>query len=558
MARSRARIVAEWLAAVLACLALGVLVRWPLSVFPAALAGDTNFPFHVLVARHLSQGGDPTWFTRESFPVGFPLAVVAVVPTLLAALLDHVTGPIVALNLALVANIALQAGMMVLLGADLGWSRPGRALAAVAAAVSPVVLQFSGGSQHENVAVGAFALACMAPRRRGWRALALGVLALLWAGFSSPYQAVPAGFLLLACSAVAGWRPLCWAVLAAFLAALPVTAYYSRIGPSSVQARQGMPTAGIEIPANLLDLVRPTDPRREEVTALRDLQERLRNVIAAPTPLVLGRQWPEAPLRDSSYLGLALLPLGLAGLFRGRREPLMWAVAAAGLLCLALALGSTLHLSRVRELSIPLPWQLVASLPLAGALSTTVRFSTGAAFALALGAGRLVAGTPGARAWWLAAGATAVLAVDGLLVAPVNWPLPGFRLQVPACAEALPPGPVAVWPHILVVSPHRFDTLAVVLDRPLAYYGALRLSAAGQTDTFAKLDFAPDEDPSEWLRQARAAGVRGWLRLEHPHGAAPHQIVSRKPWFAQVTERCEGGWCVGTFEDAAPAPAGDR
>jgi hypothetical protein len=525
-------------------LALAVVLRWPVSIYLYGLPRDPNFPFHTLVARHLHEGGSLTWFSQMPFPGGKPLALVGVLPTVLATLLNLVTEPVVALNLALVVNIALQAALVMALCAAWGWRVRTQILAAVATTAAPMFVLMSGNSQHENIAFGAFALIGLAACRQGRARIILGTLGLLWAAFSSPYQAVPAGLFLLGFSVPRGRKALISALVVALLSAAPVSFYYGRVISDQAGARTSLPTAGFQVPVPLSSLLQPVCERDNKVALDGSMGARIRRIPDLPEQAFFSGHEDFTPLQESSYLGWVLVLLGVAGLICGRREPWIRPLLQVGLVCLVLALGCRLTVFAGQQPGIPLPWLAISQIPGFGQLLTTGRFLTGTEFALALGLARLVGELPGKRGLLAMGAASLLLAVDGLIVAPANWPVPAVRYHLPKVAALLPDAPIAVWPSIDLLQPATFETLALILDRPIAPYGQLAWDERGFSDKAHGITFRTDKEPAEWFSEVQEAGVDGWLRLVGPelglHGGWP----TGKPAFVEAREWCDQGWCV--------------
>jgi hypothetical protein len=130
---------------------------------------------------------------------------------------------------------------------------------------------------------------------------------------------------------------------------------------------------------------------------------------------------------DDAYIGIPLLALFVLGAVAGRRRPGIWWASLMTLGVVALSLGPHLHVFG-RSLPIPLPWALVALLPLMGsALPSRLML---VAF---LGVGIVVAalwdpGSLRARRWRIARNVLLVAALAAILPAV---PAPSTRATAP-------------------------------------------------------------------------------------------------------------------------------
>ncbi len=506
----------------LALLALAVVARWPLSIAPTAWPLDPNTPLHALVAANLFEHGALSPVLALGWPDGEPVRVVGLPLILLMQPLLAWLAPATALNVAAVALIWLQGLALDLLGGHLGWRWQGRLAAGAAAIACPAVSHLSGNGQFENLAAPALALAVAAGGARPLVCGLAGAAALALAGFSSPYQAVPAGALLVLCALRAGWRQLGAALLASALVGGAVTAYY---GQAIAQARGeaaliSPPSSsgdgdreGLTASAGLMDLVTPRALYFNAPVDFPAPGRRLAALNDRPGEAPAGSRWAYAPTPQASYLGLALIGLGLAGLLAARRERWVAPVAAAGVACLVLALGPRLSFWSGSPGSLPLPWALAGALPALEGLSATYRFLAGVSFALAVGVGALFSRLPAPAV----AAAVALLAADGWLRAPAPWPLPGAhpRLELP-----LADAPVAIWPGAGRVPGQVIEGLALALGQPVAVYRG-------------------DGPVEDWLERGREAGVETLIRLED---LAPGAI--EEPALQDLNgARCYAGLC---------------
>ena len=528
-----------------AALVLAMVVRWPVSLYVEALPLDANTALHVLSARDLATGGSPGRLEMLGFPEGAPVRLLAWPILALAAPLATVLSSIVAFNIAVVVWLALQGVAVHVLCRSEGWPRAGSALAGLAVMVAPSVLLALGNGQYENVVVLPIVLAVVGARKAGLAGWGWCTAGLLLAVFSTPYQAIVAGTMALAAGVVAGGLRRAASVLAAgALAAGLAFPYFvaETFGGTGTVTGPG-PSAHVE-PAAVGYLAHAGAHPPRPVPALANASERLRAAATPPTRRPISGWDPTMPLA-ASYLGIPAF-LGLAGLWRGRREPLLIAAAAGGLACFILALGSQLTFWPGKPTGIPLPWGLAAHVPRLDGIQATHRFLLGVAIALALGLGRLV----GSNAVAAATLALAVLA-DGLLRAPTRWPVPAAAPRVATLRAALPDGPIAVWPGLPAVSADRHAVMAVALDRPLASFDMAE--EFGQPPTRGAAGAAMlnrlGETPDAWLTRVREAGAVAFLVLPTPAG------LESVPYFSLPPTDVEG-ISVWTLDDSGAPPSG--
>ena len=178
-----------------------------------------------------------------------------------------------------------------------------------------------------------------------------------------------------------------------------------------------------------------------------------------------------------------------------------------------------------------MPWAIVDGIPGIGQLAATHRFASGTVLALVLGLGVIVSrlGNVGLVA------VIAALAFDGLLIAPVHWPLPTSTLAGPSIAEELPDSPIALWPPLGTRPPQDHELVALTLNRNIAVYqGDLDPNAVGH-----------------WLSTAAEAGAKGLLKLPGGTSSLPDTLGSHRDGFTLGEERCPTDLCWRTLQ-AAP------
>ncbi len=484
----------------LICLAVSLLTRWPLGLHLEALPTDPNAPLHALSAQQLAAGGPLSTLKNLGFPQGLPVRMIAFPVLLLAVPLNWVLAPMAALNLAITLGVALQGFAVGLLGRTLGWGPRGQITAAVAAVSAPLVVHVQSIGQPENLGFLGMAVVCWAALGEGRRVFLGGTVGLLLAGFSSPYQALPAGLLFLALGTRQRRMPSLSTLAACALSTAFVAFYFLGAAEGlagQAQATTSPPESGSLASAGVLELFVPRAMWFGSAAALPGVGERL---AAFGTSLgqVEGLPMTWSMAHQSSYLGLTLLVFGLYGLKSVMDKPLARALALAGGLSLVLALGPELRWWSETPGSVPLPWALAALLPGAEHLEATHRFLSGTVFVLVLGIGW------GAERWASSrcVGLGALLLAEGLLLAPVAWPLGAVHFDSAALRESVGEGPIALWPGLGSLPPQDFELAALILETPVALYMG---EASGQS-------------AADWSEAAAQAGAGTVLRFRDAPG----------------------------------------
>jgi len=513
-------------------LGLAVMVRWPLSRHTGALSLDPNTPLHTLVMENLYRYGALSPVYMVDFPDGHPIQIIGVPFILLAAAARALLETTPAFNVAVTLMVALQGVSAAWLARRLGWRVRGQLVSGVAAIACPYLLHVAGNGQYENLAFPALALAAAGglsdDRRVGG---ALGFFGLLLAGFSSPYQAVSAGMLLVLCAAWTGRRQLAVALLASALAGAPVTAYYLAAIDASQAETSGMlaqPSSGgdgervgMVASAGVFDLITPRALFMGRTLPLDAPAERLARLSEAPARARAGPHWLFADTPQASYLGLALILMGLAGAGVCWRERWSRGAGSAGVLGAVFALGPKLTLWSGGAGAVALPWAWLSLLPVLGSLSVTYRFLAAPSFFLVMGAGALAHRAP----WPAAPALAALLLADGLLRAPAPWPVQARTpaLELPDGVQI--DGPVALWPPADALAPQHVHATALSLGQPMALYW-----------------YASGETPEAWLEGAREAGVTGLVAFD---GLAPAEVEVP---LARAAGSCQHAICWWSLE----------
>ena len=372
--------------------------------------------------------------------------------------------------------VALQG---IALAALVGWLRWGK-LAQVVAATGAIGLTYTihvqSLGQQENLGFVAMALAVWSACQNGRVAWAGTASALAIAAFSSPYQAVPTGILLVCTSWFHGRQALVRSLIASAIVAVPVLLYYTGAtdGASSIPGiTTSPPEEGYLASAGLLDMLHPRamwDGGPSEVPGIADRFSSLTTPIPTNT---FHSGWPWITAHQTAYLGVVLL-LGALGLLRGRSQRIHRGLIAAAALSLLFALGpGSPHTCGARGLAA------VGSLlhcPGLSDLQATHRFLSGLVFGLILGLAYLLRHAGRLKG----AAVVGLLLAEGLLRAPVHWPLPTARGQLDAVEAKLPAGPVMLSPPLTHFAPQYYEMLAVLLERPVGIYTPSGVTLSGE------------------------------------------------------------------------------
>ncbi|HJN76762.1 MAG TPA: hypothetical protein QGF58_22725 [Myxococcota bacterium] len=438
------------LAASACCLAVvAVALRYPTSLSPYLLPADTNSELHVLLGAALADG-EFGHVAGLAYPAGLDVRVVALPMLLLALPLQPLLGQVAAFNVAVVLWLVLNGAVVQWVGVRLGLSRWGALALAVVSLLSSQCVGFLGNGQFENVVPAALALGVLAGHtEQARRAAALVVVALLLAGFSSPYQAVVVVLLCLGTSIVER-GPLRAALLlgVSLGALLPVGWYYATA------------TVGLETPAPVV------------TESLNFLAPSLRQPgggeLSEGFPYMgTGTQTPPA-LRSIGWV----LPIGgLLALGALRRRGL--ALGVAGLLVFLVAIGPELRLGPV---AVPGPYALAGLLPGLRDMGVTFRFGTGLVFV----AGLLILRARPTLSVTIAL--PALVGLETLLFSSATWPSSAGVANSVAID-----GPVGFWPAPPIAPSFPSAWVAMAYDVPVAW--------------------GPEEGVSAWIYSLRQLGV---------------------------------------------------
>ncbi len=568
-------------ALVLWCVALAILIRWPLSYYLWALPLDSNISLHILAAQDLHRTGDPLTLSSLSFPDAIPFRMLAWPTVLVASWLETWMSPVRSMNVALVLLVAVQGLAMAALGRTLGWNVWQRLAAATAVEAAPVTVTLLANSQVENLAFFAFCLVVWGVKRGGppgWLSV-LGGLVL--AGYSSPYQAVPAALLVVTMALGRGVRALVLAGATSVLAAVLVGVYFSGAildgaRPASGPRRSVPVWDAANAKALLIPNQQPLDPQHD-VSDLLSPAARWQAVTHRPPVVEVHIDWHAYPPWRVSYLGIVLVAAGLGGLWVGRKDRTTRAVAAAGAVCLVLSFAP--HAGLVERLGREgvgaASWGAILEPVLY--MRSPVRFLTATCFALALGVGHLVGK-------WRPLGTLALMAglmADSLLLAPGTWPPRCVYPDVHALEQRLNQGPIAVWPPFHSEYITAFQVLAVTTGRRLGICEPTVATRDAVPDRLWKglLTIAPPPEPhsssppprassstgrttAEWLRQLYDAGATVLVELlPEPEVTPPLSVLDPTRLGLRGAPTCFPGYCLWDLatqlEPAAPSPEPD-
>ena len=473
----RRRFPLEAMAATLLALALAIAVRWPLSVNLDAIPLDPNTPLHTLALKQLGMGGPLNEISDLGFPNPIPVRMIAF-PTLLLGLAFSWMDPLAAMNVATTGIVAIGGLALWGLAKALGYGARARFAALAVGILAPWTVHVQALGQQENLAFAAMALAAWAGAASPAKRFIFGTIALLIAAFSSPYQAVPTGLILLCVSLFHGRRELLIALAASLVAAAPTLLYYGGLNEGSsgmVGITTSPPEDGYLATTTLSEMVRPQPLWNGAELPLPTLSERLATIDKPVQSLPLASDWEWFPAHQSSYIGIVCL-LGLVALAVRGRSRIERGVLTAAAISTLFALGPELRLGLHASTGIPLPWATLKMFPGLDDLTATHRFISGAAFASALGVAHLVTGARIKTTVVLAV----ALFVDSLLLAPVRWPLPAAAREEIAFERPIPPGPAMVWPPISALAPQFFELLSVVLERPVGIFAPSGVTLSGE------------------------------------------------------------------------------
>ena len=476
----------ETIVAILASLLLAFAVRWPLSGSIGAIPLDPNTPLHALASKQIATGGSIFEISDLAFPTPVPIRIVAF-PMLLLALPFQWLGPLQAVNIATTLLVACQGMALWWLAGKIEMGRVGRIVALTAGILAPWTVHVQGLGQQENLAFVAMALAVWGGLGLSWKHWIIALAALIMAGFSSPYQAVPTGMIFLCTLCVTHYKDsrrqtVFQAVSVTVMAAIPVLVYYMGVtdGASAIAGiTTSPPEDGAMATAGLVEFIYPRPMWDGSPSELLNPAQRLAG-LSQPIPSAsLSPGWAWFIAHQSSYLGFFAL-LGFSGLWRGRNDPRIRGILVGGICCLILSLGPELRLFSESSSPIWMPWKLAAVLPGVGDLTATHRFLSGFAFSAALGLGLLVQSANPRVRRTVATMVGAGLLVETLLIAPVQWPLPAIKHTQQDLNQQLPAGPIMMWPPFTALAPQYFELLTVLLERPVGIYSPAGVTISGE------------------------------------------------------------------------------
>jgi len=171
------------------------------------------------------------------------------------------------------------------------------------------------------------------------------------------------------------------------------------------------------------------------------------------------------------------------------------------------------------ETQIPMPWALPSKIESVGQMQATVRFLTGLAFATVIGLGFLCQEL-GKK---VSIGLGILVVADGLLLTPAHWPVPAAAPDIALISQNLDEGPVASWPGPPALAPRHHQTLALILDRPVAWFSGITPESGELVETDGRKiqeleENERGESPDQWLRRVRGSGVQTLLEFQTPEG----------------------------------------
>lgn len=385
----------EYLAPLIACLALTLALTWPLPLyFTRSLIGlgDVNWGVGTLWYWQQAILGYEPWYyaTRLYYPQGITFVTNSAGPfSALFSLPFWSLGPAAAYNAAIVLGFALTGYCMYLLARDIGASRPAAWIAGLLFMMAPLHL-FAVYGHINKVFLGLIPFALLVMNRalsfKRWRlwAILTGPMLVL-AFFQAPEQFVLAalGCICLAIYALAAARPdargslfarVFTSAISIGLCTVPLFLLITGAAISSGISANSATESALHQPDLLQFFVPP---------GLGILPHtRLLNQWLTPNAMSV--------IETAVFLSWAGLLLCLLAWLKNRREAARWLLILA--VSMLISLGSTLRVfddSWITQLDLPMPYAFLNSLPGLNTMRTPGRFMLlgSAAFAAAAALG---------------------------------------------------------------------------------------------------------------------------------------------------------------------------
>ncbi len=440
---------------------LAVALRWPVSVFPELLPLDVNSQHHIL----MFDGTPPK--SLGSACETFRNQVLAWPIWLLSRAAKLVWSPVGAFHVASLVWLVLQGASGWALGHVLGWSTGRRFMVAVALQCNALGLLFLNTGRIEHLVQPMLVLATigMLHQRHGYGTV-LAALGIGLAAHSSPYQAVAGGVLVVSLGLAQGLKHVGRALVASALAAIPVV--WTWLGEAPLPTHRF-----VHFPIGLRELV--WDPP----AALPSAAD-----LAVPVPVGIADLTSLLPAGPVHFLGAVLVVSGLAGCVLKWREPLARGALLTFVCCTVLALGYELRWTADSDAIVALPWAWIGRGSVLRAMLNTNRFLTGSVFACAVGLGMVAD-----RRLWMALVLTGAVVAESVVLSPGAWPVPASRLASSAVPlDAVPPGPLFLWPEPLWLRSGTADLLSVATGRQVYELGSS--ACRESTDRWAGMEQA--------------------------------------------------------------------
>ena len=475
--------------------AAAVLVLFPLSVYPGLLHRTPNGPLHWMVLDHLSsflQGHtkDLSHVIAADFPNGRPVRIIGWPFQLMAVPLVPLVGRIAAMNVALLVSLVLSGALMVRLLGRMGLNSTATALGGLAWVCNPLMVSFLSNGQYENHVGWALPLAVLGLMRSDTRGFLMLAVGLLGAAFSSPYQAVPAAIIVCAVLLFQPKRLL--PQIMATLAVVFGCCYFYYSGPQPLPGGECGPTSGA-MPLVVAELFGFTGAIDAEMPFQVDRWSVFLAAFEHPVQWVSDLDLHNLNVAPGSgFVGLLPLIGGIYGLWRTWGQSWSKPLALGAVLCLVLALGPQLEMTRGDPVNLPMPADLLAWLPGISQMGTTLRFMSGVAFALVVGLAFWVHGM-GAKRWRIALVFVLVLA-EWVFGTVSTVPMAAKAYQAPAGFDALPAtGAVMTVPVMERVSPEAHLWMGAILERDVVGYCETPIRS--YREQFGVVDFAQGGQP---------------------------------------------------------------
>ena len=141
---------------------------------------------------------------------------------------------------------------------------------------------------------------------------------------------------------------------------------------------------------------------------------------------------------------------------------------------------------------------------------------------------------------------------EGLVFTPAHWPVPAAGTDTTTIEGALGEGAVATWPGPPTLAPRNHQTLALLLERPVAWFSGTTPELL-ETQGIRASELEENElgeQPYAWLRRVKDAGVHDLVEFKTPEGKNLGAVFRQKE--APV---CGEQLCAYSLREARPQSA---